>query len=360
MVASRYLISSVVPGILVSLLALVALGSAIEFVGEIKEVGRGGYTMTQAAAYALLGLAPGAYVFFPVAVLIGAAVSLNGLGDRLELLALRTLGYSRRGLGWVLAAFGVVLMALAFVFGETVLPEASAKAQEIKHGTPQQNMVYETAGGYWTRLASRYVFFKRAPGGVPGALEGVDAKVYELGDGHRLNRILYAGRIALKPHHLLLEDVTIVQWHDDGLQTVQQQPRYEIPEAGLADGLVSSRALPDTMNLLQLHRHIQFLRQNLLDDRRYDLAFWTRFSTVLVIPVMLLLALPSAFASTRSSQLRLHEFIAILIGVAYLLFSRVIANVSIAGGLPPFVGAFLPLILLSLIAVLFFRQKMRA
>ena len=353
-IVSRYLSIHLIAGIAMSLLVLTVLVSVIDFIGELDDLGENGYTASKAFIYILLGFASSAYTFFPVAVLIGSAISLNNLADRFELLALSVLGYSRYGIGLILLGLGAILMAVMFLFGEWVVPAASMKAYEIKYvGAVKQHIMHETANGYWLRRGANYIFFKQ----LDGLHRGIDVKVYQIDESsHHLQRIFYAKRSQLTSDSLVLEGVRLVELDDHLLQSIRQFPTYSIPILQASDRLMSGQLVPEAMNLWQLYQHIQFLDQNYMNNKLYQLAFWTRLSMVLTIPIMLLLALLWAFSPPRTDHVKRRVFAAILLGVVYVLFSRLTGSASIIWDFPASVGAFSPLVIFLPLAFYLFRR----
>ena len=84
--------------------AFLALFFFIDFVDELRDVGKGSYTAAHAAAYSLL-LAPGhLYELMPIAVLIGTIYGLARLAQSSQYTILRTGGLGPGRALWLLAS----------------------------------------------------------------------------------------------------------------------------------------------------------------------------------------------------------------------------------------------------------------
>src|SRR5690606_8316599 len=90
----RYIIVSVYKGVATALAVFLAVGSAIEFVGELGDVGRGDYGVPQALMFVALRLPQLAFDTMPAAALIGALLGLGNLAFHRELVVMRASGVS--------------------------------------------------------------------------------------------------------------------------------------------------------------------------------------------------------------------------------------------------------------------------
>ena len=93
----------------------------------------------------------------------------------------------------------------------------------------------------------------------------------------------------------------------------------------------------------ELKRNIDYLQRNDLDSKAFENAYWGRWFYPVNVAVLCLAALPFAFGSLRSGGFGKRLFIAIVIGLAYLLAQRLAVSLSdvyhfdarIAYALPP-------------------------
>jgi lipopolysaccharide export system permease protein len=76
------------------------------------------------------------------------------------------------------------------------------------------------------------------------------------------------------------------------------------------------------------------------------LAFWTKIVAPLANLAMLFIAMPFAFSQQRSISTGQRLVIGILIGLLFYLFNRLLGNVVLLYGLPPLLGACLPMLVL--------------
>jgi len=75
----RYIAREVVGGVLLVLLAFLALFAFFDMLGEINNVGQGGYRLHHAFGFVLLRVPGRVYELMPIAVLIGTLYALSSL-----------------------------------------------------------------------------------------------------------------------------------------------------------------------------------------------------------------------------------------------------------------------------------------
>lgn len=76
------------------LLAFLALFAFFDLLGEVQDIGRGGYQLRHAFAFVLLRLPGRVYELMPIAVLIGTLYALSSLARHSEITVLRVSGLS--------------------------------------------------------------------------------------------------------------------------------------------------------------------------------------------------------------------------------------------------------------------------
>ena len=86
-----YIARAVVGSVLLAWGVLLGLDVVLAFAGDVKDIGKGGYTVNHAIAATGLSIPWRAYNLFPTAAVIGALMGLGQLAASSELAALRAL-----------------------------------------------------------------------------------------------------------------------------------------------------------------------------------------------------------------------------------------------------------------------------
>ena len=113
---------------------------------------------------------------------------------------------------------------------------------------------------------------------------------------------------------------------------------------------------PNQMTLMQLKKYIQYLKNNSMESKGYELAYWSKFSVPISCLVMFLLTTPFVHSNIRSASFGQRIFIGILTGVSLFLFNQTISKLSIIIDIPPVIGSFLPIVILLIISLLIIQR----
>jgi hypothetical protein len=115
----RLVAMSVLAAVGMTWFVLVGFDAFTIFIGELNDVGRGGYTLAKAASYTLLTVPRRLYEMYGYAALIGGLLGLGGLAGTGELTALRAAGMSKLRI----CASVVLTLARRWRHGANKMPE---------------------------------------------------------------------------------------------------------------------------------------------------------------------------------------------------------------------------------------------
>ncbi len=93
----RYLAREIFAASALVLVAFLGLFAFFDFINELEDVGKGGYTLYQALVYVALTLPARVYELMPIAVLIGTLVCARDAGEELRDHRDAGLGHVERG-----------------------------------------------------------------------------------------------------------------------------------------------------------------------------------------------------------------------------------------------------------------------
>jgi lipopolysaccharide export system permease protein len=342
----RYLGRAIIAGTLVALCLLVSVDGFIDFIDETQDVGAG-YTLWQALYRTILTIPQGVYEFLPTATLLGSLIGLGNLAAHNELVALRAAGVSVTRIVRSVLTTGLLIMTVAILIGELVAPVTQQWSQRVRGWGGYAPSNLSTADGLWAKDGNRFVNVKQI---LPGLRLG-DIRVYVLDDAQNLTEATFAAAAMYRGGRWLLSDVSH-SWisHD---RVVTEHSARETWQRLLAPELFKVLVLkPENMSASRLARYIEYLKANHLAAQRYELAFWTRFTTPLSSLVMLLLSLPFVFGSMRAGGTGQRLFVGMSIGLVFHLFNRALNHLALVYGLDPLLGATLPLVVFLCVGII--------
>src|SRR5690606_20165227 len=155
-VLQRYFTSELMRAILFVLLAFLMLFAFFDLLNELREIGRGGYSLYYALLYVLLGFPGYAYELMPIAVLIGTVWVLSQFASRSEFTIMRAAGMSVGMAGRILGKIGLLFVLLTFLLGELISPRASEYAERLKLSVQGATISQEFRSGMWAKDVIRY------------------------------------------------------------------------------------------------------------------------------------------------------------------------------------------------------------
>jgi len=364
----RYIGRAILTTTLLVLLTLVALASVFGFVGELDDVGKGSYTVTRAAQYVLLTVPGKAYLLFAPAVLLGSLLGLGALASNSELTVMRAAGVSNGRIVRSVLVTGLALMLFVALIGETVMPKAEQLAEEIRLTALEKRLSVKGGNGLWVRSAGRYVNIAT----VMPDFTLLDVSVHDFEENSLVTALQASRAVRDAAGDWQLEDIRMSRIGADGVtvekvdsmawrtlvhERIADKDSSSIPALVSADVLKSLSISPENLSVSDLSEQIRYLRDNGLESRRIELAFWVKLTSPLATLVMLMLSLPFVFSSQRSGGAGQKIFIGIMLGIVYVLLNRLLTQLALANGLSPLLSALIPLVLFLAIAIVGIRRS---
>jgi lipopolysaccharide export system permease protein len=321
--------------------ALVLLFAFFDLVEQMKDLGRGAYTLRRILIYVLLSMPDHVYALFPVAALIGTLFALAQLVAGSEYTVMRTSGVSTTAFVATLATIGCFFAALTLVIGEFVAPPAEQLAQRLRSQAITGLVAQEFRSGLWVKDDKNFINVVEV---LPDStLRGV--RIYEFDGEFRLLSISFAQRGAFQSdRHWLLQDVA--QTRFEGAQASARQ----IPElrwqSVLEPDLINVLLVkPEQMSVWSLYAYTQHLKDNRQKALRYEIALWTKLTYPLAVVVMMVLALPFAYFQGRQAGVGAKIFAGVMLGITFHFLNRLFSHLGLLNDWPPALSALMPTVI---------------
>lgn len=345
----RYLLSGLLMAMAYVFLSLFALFSFFEFLGQIADVGGdSGYTIQQALLVSFFRVPALAYQAVPIAVLIGALISLSQFARNSELNVLRVSGVSTPGLLWVLFKAAGLVALITFVWGETVAPFSDRFAQSVRPLNQRQAAGLKLPSGYWVKDANTFVNIRE----VSADAGLVSLLLYEFDQQGRLTSVKSAEAATfVQPNLWRLSGVSETRYLVEGGAQMRATPE-ELWKSDLSpDVLGVLNVVPERMSALSLVNYIAHLSANRQSSVRYQVALWKRVVYPLTCFVMVALALPFAYFQGRSSGVGLKLFVGVMLGILFYVLDGLSSSLGQINNWSPIVSALGPVVGFMILAV---------
>lgn len=346
-VLARYFVGQTVVAGGFVLLSLLVLFAFFDVVQELGSLGRNNYGLAQLGLVVALGLPGRLAEILPVAALIGVLLALSRMVAQTEYAVMRVSGLSNWRVALWLGTLGLVFSAFLMATGEYVAPWTEQTAQRIKLSATQSVVAQQFRSGLWVKDGTSFINAREV---LPdNTLRHVS--IYRFDDKGSLVSIRAAGEAHWQhDQDWRLDDVQETLF-DTGGVSVRHDPHLDWKTVLTPDMLAVLLIAPEEMSARTLYKYIAHLKANDQDATRYELALWSKFVNPLIIPVMMLIAIPFAISGPRSRGATTKVFIGILVGLSFHLLSRLFGHVGMLNDWPAPLVASLPMTVFALIAL---------
>ena len=358
-------------------IAFLSLFFFIDFVDELQDVGKGGYGLPQAFLSSLLEVPGHFYELFPIAVLIGTIFSLSRMAQSSEYTILRTGGLGPWRALALLTTLAAAFALVNFAIGDYVAPWSESEAVAVKASSRGGRELGRS--GAWLkdrRMGSngegeRSVSVNVRRTSPEGVLE--DVRIFEFDAASRLVVRVAAEHARIGKGQWMLENARITEWPQpstsqpngasatDATAHVRErvEPRIAWP-SGLDAGVVAAAVLPlSTMSTVDLWRYSHHLSSQEQASQRHAIQFWKRALYPFACFVMVALALPFAYLSSRRGGLSLKVFGGIMLGISFVLLNNVAGHVGVLRDWTPWLVAAVPSLVYLLMSMAAFSWLVR-
>lgn len=336
---------------LISLAVLATLSGLIRFVEQLRNLGKGSYDMADATLFVLLTVPRDIEVFFPMAVLLGGLLGLGALASNSELIVMQASGQSKLDIIKSSMKTTTVMVVLVLVIGEWVAPKFESKAIAVRSTAMSDGQVLSAQSGVWAKDGQSFVHI----GKVNSDSTLSNLSIFHFNEFLRLDKIDFVDQATYQKEN----------WQLDGINTTHFTSSQIVTNYGDSDKWISSlspeklgivQTTPEALSLTDLVDYLDYLSHNEQDGSRYLLAFWRKLFQPITVAVMMLMALSFIFGPLRSTSMGARILLGVLTGFGFYLANRIFGPVALVYELPPIIGALMPSVLFTAIAVMLLRR----
>jgi len=344
-ILDKYIARQVVAIILLVTVVLVGLDLFFTSVQELKNVGRGHYTLSSMLQFLGLTLPGRIYAMFPWSALLGSLMGLGVLATHHELVVMRTASVSVMRLCYSVIKGTLWLILMMVLLGEVLAPLTERLAQNKRTLAISGGQSIETPYGLWVRQGQDFIHVRML--NADGQLSGVTR--YQFDNNRQLKAVSFAETAVQEKKGWRLQ--AIQSTHFLGQKTQVLQIKEQVIENLLEPEILESAVMkhPERLSLLALSRIIQHRAQNELHTSAYELAFWRKVFQPFLIILMVVLAVPFVFGPLRSSSMGFRGFIGILMAYLFHTLNGVVVPVAVVYQVPPILAVLSPLVVFAAI-----------
>ena len=324
--------------------AFLALFGFFDLIGELADIGKGGYQLRDALTFVTLTMPGRIYEILPISVLIGSLYALTHLARDSEITVLRASGLSTTDFLISLVRISIVFVLTTLALGELVVPPAEKAAQAMRLRAMGSIVGQNFRSGLWVKDDLSFVNVREVS--PDAGLKGI--RIYAFDTDLRLKSISEADRGSyLGEQRWRLSDLIRTEFLADGAK-VERFASVDW-QSGLNPDLVSVLMVnPERMSLPTLYRYVSFLDNNQQKSSRYEIALWKKLIYPLAAVVMMLLALPFAYMQDRMGAVNVRVFAGIMLGIGFYMLNGLFSSLGAINSWQPFYSAITPSVIFLL------------
>jgi lipopolysaccharide export system permease protein len=348
----RYIAVAAFRALMVVSAGLTSLFSLLEFVDQLRDVGKGQYHLNDALVYVLLTAPARLMQLMPAAMLLACLFALGSLATHAELTAMRAGGLSPGRIVAAVFKLGGATVIGLFLLAEFMIPAAQQLAQSMRATRLSATQAVRSGNSFWAEGDRQYLNVRQfANGNMP-----TDIYVYEFAPSGELQTLIQADHAEVRPDGTwLLEGVSRKQFSTSAVKTERLQ---SLPwRAFLRPRQASLLTLPpESMQPVELYQYVRELQRRHQPVARYAQELWTKINLPLAIAAMIMTAAPFVFGTLRKQSIGQYVMIGTMIGIVFSLIQQITLYVGQLLDVSPALTATLPSIVLMALAAYLFRR----
>jgi len=358
---SRYLVSNYLLNTCVVLSGLLTIIYMFDTIELIRRAGNDDVPISMLLQMGLLKLPEVGQIMFPFAILFSAMFTYWQFNRRSELVVLRSSGFSV----WQFLMPLIILAMLIGILQISVINPVGAlliskyEQLENQYLTKQENEIALFRGGLWLRQSIDGGPFEKQEDLQKGYVimharkinqenwQLMDVNVLYFGQEDSFLMRLDAEKATLEKGRWLFEDVNIFKKDED----IEQTQYFALPTPLSIHDIEESFSSPQSMSFWNLPSHIQTLEDTGFDASRLRVHYQNLLSQPLFLAAMVLLAATVSMRPMRMGGTFLFVSSGIFMGFVIFFLSSYLQALGASGQIPPFLAAWSPALICSLLGL---------
>jgi lipopolysaccharide export system permease protein len=336
-ILDQYLMKQISMGILVATLVLIPLFSFLDLVEQLDDVGTGLYQTRDAFLYVLLTIPRRFIQLAPFIALMGNVTALGRLAINLELISLRSAGYSPVRISTASLKVGFILLILITFLEFLVAPVLHQRAISNRAAALEQSTVAGNNLGIWSRNDQHIIRIANLqPDTRNASVEIINLNI----DGSLSEYISAEGFEIVSDEEWTLYNVTSKLILDD--EIISSRTNSMSWETFLEPEQISTLTKqPESLSPIELYNYIEYLRNTGQEYDVYSLTLWRKPGEILTMLGMLLLSVPFVIGSITAGFAN-RLVLAGVTGIIVYLLDQIFSNLGLILNLNPLIVALAP------------------
>lgn len=335
-ILERYLLSQFLTVLFLCLFAATSLFLVFEAFEKMGVLLREDAGFWQILQYLALKIPLTIHLMMPVAVLVATLISVGRLSQASEVTAMRACGLSIFALVRPLLITGALISIVIFTLGETVLPWASERVEELYNFDIKKKHLTDTydKADFWYRVGNKFynvgLYDSRE-----AELRGIS--IFEFDGDFRFARRIDAQEAVWNENPLIgwtMKNAVEIGPTQDGSFGVTFFPRLPLVVEETPRDFINIKRRPESMSYLDLKEFTERRRREGVSVTPYLVDLASKISFPLVNLLVILIAFPFALIPARSGTLTVSFIAGVSIGFGYHIVHAVCTSLGSAELIP--------------------------
>ncbi len=317
-ILQRYIISQFLSTFFLCLLSSCLLFLVFDFFERIKVFFGDDASLLQVLSYLFFKIPLIVQLMAPVAVLIATLLTVGRMSQQSEITAMRACGVSLFWLARPLVLMGIVFSFLMFLAGETIVPWASEKVDQIYHFDIRKKAEKGSLSRsqFWLRQQNKF-FNVGFYDSRSATLHQVS--IYEFSDSFLLRSRIDANRVLWKGPNIgwVMEEVIETTFDAEGSVATSRFSLLPLPIRETPADFLNHEKSPESLSFLALRSYIAKLKSEGVPVSKYLVELHAKLSFPLINVIIILVAFPFALSSARSGTLTTSFLAGVSTGFGY-------------------------------------------
>jgi len=349
-IRDRYIAKTLLMYSLVVMLVWLSIYSFFNFLSELNSVGTLNYTILEALKYIVLQIPEVAYDQASAVILLGCVLGMGHLATTGQILIFRVSGLSVLRTAWITVKNALVFIILLILIGELVAPTLTTYAENERSNALGQNSFSGSQDGFWIRDGDNFI---NVENNVDGSLfSGIT--IFEVNKSNQIARIINSDSANFDGKSLNLNETEIYSISaNNKFENIDLKERntYNKSVAFDQDLIASLEREPKDLSTYTIIKQIQFLTDNKLRARVFEVELYKRLVKPISLIAMILLAMIFIFSSNRDATLGRKIFFGVAIALSFELISRIGGAMALSFNFSPIFSSFAPSLLVIIFAI---------
>lgn len=332
----RYILKEFLITLGLCLFAAVSLFLVVDFFEQIRILVKQDSDIRDTFLYMLYKIPLILHLMTPVAVLIAVLISIGRLSQLSEITAMRACGASLLLLAKPLLLSGTIISGLVFISGETLVPWATQRVDEIFHLDIKKKRVKGglSRSNYWYRAGDTFysigLYDSRE-----AALSGLS--IFDFSKDFNLRRRIDAMGAKWNPNPQIgwtMDDAIQISVDSEGKFEASAFRKLPLVIEETPEDFDKMKRRSESLSYSALGEHIDKLKAEGVPVIEYSVERAAKLSFPLVNLIGVLIAFPFALIPARSGSLTKSFVAGVSIGFGYYLIHAISSSLASAELLP--------------------------